>query len=77
MNINDFIVSFAEQFVDTGAEDLSPETKFKELEEWDSLIVLSIIAMVNSEYDVTITGRDIREAETISDLYDCVVELKG
>ena len=33
MNINDFIVNFAEQFVDTGAEELSPETKFKELEE--------------------------------------------
>ena len=35
MKINDFIVNFAEQFVDIEAEDISPETKFKELEEWE------------------------------------------
>ncbi len=48
------------------------ETKFHELEEWSSLIALSIIAMADEEYDVTLKGDDIRAAVTIEDLFNTV-----
>lgn len=76
MNIKEFIEHFAEQFDDTAAEVFNPETEFKELDEWNSLIALSIISMVDEEYDVTIGGADIRNAKTIEDLFKIIERKK-
>lgn len=72
MELNEFIAHFAEQFDDTEASVFTPETVFHELEEYSSLIALSIIAMIDEEYDVTIKGDDMRKAVTIEDLYNTV-----
>lgn len=73
MEIKNFIENFAAQFDDTDAVDIKEETVFKELEEWSSLLALSIIAMVDEEYDVCIKGDDIREASTLKDLFDVII----
>lgn len=72
MDIKEFISNFAEQFDDLDASVLTPETEFKTLEDWNSLVALSVIAMIDEEYDVTIKGDDIRNAKTIEDLYNNV-----
>lgn len=72
MELNEFIAHFAEQFEDTDASVFTPQTVFHELDEYSSLIALSIIAMVDEEYDVTIKGNDMRAAVTIEDLYNIV-----
>ena len=72
MEIKEFIENFANQFDDTDASEFKAETVFKELDEWSSLIALSVIAMVDEEYDVTIKGDDIRNSNTIEDLFNVV-----
>ena len=72
MDIKEFIVKFADQFEDTDISLINAETVFKDLDEWSSLIALSIIAMVVEEYDVTIKGDDIRNSNTIQDLFNII-----
>ena len=72
MEIKEFIQNFADQFDETGASEFTPETVFHELEEYSSLIALSIIAMINEEYDVTLKGDDMSAAVTIEDLFNIV-----
>ena len=72
MEIKEFIENFSAQFDDTEAEVFNAETKFHELEEWSSLVALSIIAMVDEEYDVTLKGDDIKNAVTVEDLFNTV-----
>lgn len=72
MELNDFIEKFAEQFDETDASEFKADTEFKALDEWSSLFALSIIAMVDDEYDVTLKGDDIRSSETIEDLFNIV-----
>ena len=72
MELNEFIQNFADQFDDTDASEFTATTNFKELDEWSSLIALSIIAMVDDEYDVTLKGDDIKNAVTIEDLFKTV-----
>jgi len=69
MDMNHFISNFAAQFDDTDIEEFKAETKFREIEEWSSLTALSIIAMVDEEYNVALKGDDIRNSQTINDLY--------
>jgi acyl carrier protein len=72
MELKDFIEKFAEQFDETDASVFTAETEFKALDEWSSLTALSIIAMVDEEYEVALKGDDIRHTETIEDLYKIV-----
>ena len=76
MSITEFIENFADQFDETDVTSFTPETKFKQLDEWSSLTALSIIAMVDDEYDVIIKGNDILKAETIQDLFEIVQKKK-
>ena len=74
MDLTTFIQNFADQFDETDSSAFAASTQFKKLDEWSSLIALSIIAMVDEEYDVTIKGDDIISAVTIEDLYNIVKE---
>ena len=72
MEIKDFIANFAAQFDETEESVFTPETKFRELEEWSSLLALSIIAMIDEEYDVTLKGAEMKVANTILELFEIV-----
>ena len=76
MELKNFIENFASQFDETDASVFQADTKFKELNEWSSLMALSIIAMTDSEYEVAINGNDIRNSQTIEDLYNIVKSRK-
>lgn len=72
MDLKEFITNFADQFDDTDPSVFTAETNFHNLDEWSSLIALSIIAMVDEEYDVTLKGDDIKNAQTVEDLFNTV-----
>ncbi len=72
MEINQFIQNFAEQLDETEASQLTLDTKFRDLEEWSSIIALSIMLMAGEKYDVIITAEEMENAETIRNLYDIV-----
>ncbi len=72
MELNEFVKLVAEQFEETPIDKFSPSVNFREFDEWSSLISLSIIAMVDEEFDVQLKGDDIRNSNTIEDLYNIV-----
>lgn len=77
MDINQFVMNFAECFDDTDASEFSINLKFKELEEWSSLSGLGIIAMCKKKYGIKITGAEIMESDTIQDVYNLVMLKRG
>ena len=72
MDINEFIEYFADELDETTKDELSPATDFKALGEWSSLVALSIIAMVEDNYEKEITGEDLRSSTTLQDLFNLV-----
>jgi acyl carrier protein len=76
MEIEEFIQLFAEQFDETEESEFKLETEFRQLEEWDSMVALMVIAMVDEEYNVKLSGDDIRNSNTIQDLMDVVASKK-
>ena len=72
MEINDFIQKFADQLDDTDVSQLAPETEFRELDEWTSIVGLSIILMVDEEYGITLEAADVQKANTIEELFNIV-----
>jgi acyl carrier protein len=71
--IQKFVEDFKSQFEETESTLFTSETRFRDIEEWSSLMALSIIAMIDGEYKVKISGDDIRNSQTIQDLFDIVL----
>lgn len=67
-----FVNYFFELLDDTDKSLITSDTVFKELEEWTSILALSLIAMVDEVYDVTLDTDDIRDANTLEDLYRAI-----
>ena len=72
MEIKDFIEKFEDVFDDTDVDSLEPDTDFRELDEWSSMLALSTMAMVSEEYDVELTADEMRSAHTFQELFETV-----
>ena len=72
MTLDEFVSAFAAEFDETPEDQFKADTEFKTLDEWSSLTALSIIAMVDEEFDKRITGADLRSVSTIEELYNLI-----
>lgn len=70
MEINEFISNVAMQFEETDPVFIQVGTKFRELEEWSSMMALSLIAMADDAYGIKLTGDDIRKSITFDDIFN-------
>ena len=53
-------------------EDIDPEDEFRDYEEWDSLAFLSIIAMIDENYDIVIPGEEFAKLNKVIDIYNYI-----
>jgi acyl carrier protein len=70
MEIKDFIEKFAEAIEVDEVEALASETEFRELDEWSSLSVMMLVAMMDEEFEKQVGDKEIKTCYTIQDLYD-------
>ena len=76
MEMNTFLQNFADILDDTDAALITQETVFRDLDEWNSLTALSLIAMADEEYDVKLTGDDIKSSNSLNDIFE-IIKNKG
>ena len=56
---------------------LTLSDKFKDLDEWDSLATLSLMSIIDEEYDVIIGQEDLEVMGTIQDIINFVKKRKS
>ena len=67
-----FIELLHQVFDETELKELVPSQKLLDIEEWDSIIVLSVIDLADRHYSKTISGEDIARCVTIEDLHKLI-----
>ncbi|OFY84371.1 MAG: hypothetical protein A3F72_00990 [Bacteroidetes bacterium RIFCSPLOWO2_12_FULL_35_15] len=72
MNITDFIKKIETEIDEFEAGTLNPDTDLRKTTAWTSMHALIIIALIDTEYNVTITGEDLRTITSIEDLYNII-----
>ncbi len=75
MELQEFIENFREQFEDTDPAEIQAETNFHDLDEWGSLLGMSVIAMTKEIYGKKITGKQIKECKSVKALFDLINSL--
>lgn len=76
MDIKEFINQFVEAVEIEDPSAVTPETKFRDLDEWSSLSTLSVIALADEEYEVELNPDVFRKAQTVGDLFNAIQSLK-
>ncbi len=71
MEIREFIENLSGA-LEMESSQLNSDTVFKDLDKWDSMAALTLIAMVDDVYKVAIGGDDIDQSETILDLWKAI-----
>ena len=72
MEINSFIKQFEDTIEDLPPNSINPEIDFKNLEQWDSLAMLSLLAKLDIEYNVTLTAKELNSCNNVMELYELV-----
>lgn len=76
MDIKTFIADFADQFDETELDEFQPETVYRDLDEWSSLTGLAILNMIDKKYGVKLTTSEIKDTNTIEEVYNLVAAKK-
>jgi len=70
MDIQYFIERFAEAIEIEQVDALSAKTVFHNLDAWNSLALLSVIAMLDETFGVQIEMKELEKLVTIQDIFD-------
>lgn len=77
IDITTFVSLLENEFEDIESGTLTPETNYREIPDFSSMHILIIIALIDNQFDVLLTGADLKTAETIENLYSLVQSKLG
>ena len=72
MILEEFIIKVEAEIEGLDPGTLTPDKDYREIEQWSSMYALILIAMIDTEYNVTLTGEDLKKSYTIKDLFETV-----
>ena len=67
-----FLSILSEEVFSEFDEQIDFDTQFKELDCWDSITALSLIAVFDSDFNKPLSGDQISEYELISELFELI-----
>ena len=72
MSIQLLIRQIEEEFEEVQSGTISPSTSFRDIEGWSSMHALILIALIDNHYDILLTGAELKNAQTIQDIYEII-----
>ena len=73
----EFIGAFMEAFELDESFEVKMDDEFRQYDNWDSLTKLSLIAVLDDEFDVLIEDKDFDKIITVQDLYNFLIKIKS
>ena len=73
--INEFLKKFCAEIEGLGRDQVTSETEFRNLDLWDSLNALSVLAMIDEEYGVQIPGIQFEKCRNLGELFASIDRL--
>jgi acyl carrier protein len=73
MSLIQFIETLEPEFDDAAPGAIQPDTEFRKLNGWSSMLALIVISKINKIYKVNISAQELADAKTVNDLYQLTV----
>lgn len=62
-------LALIEEAIDVDEGTLSPDTVLADVDEWDSIAALSLIVMLDENFDKIVSGDQIKALKTVADIF--------
>ena len=72
--MEDFIKKIEEVFEMPNGS-ITPNDNFREYQEWDSLVLLSLMAMLDDEYNITNPRDDFQKINTVEEMFNYIKKI--
>lgn len=72
MTIQEFTQLLEKEFEDIPPGTLTPDTNYRDIPNWSSMHALIIIAFADANFGVELTANDLKNTQTIGDLYTVI-----
>ena len=76
ISIEEFTKNLEAEFDDIEPGSVKPDTSYRDIKGWSSMYALIIIAFVDANFDVALNANDLKNSQTIRDLYNVVLSKK-
>ena len=76
ISVNEFTEKLEAEFEDLQKGTLTPDTDYRTIKGWSSMHALIVIAFVDANFDVLLSGSDLKNTITIKDLYNLIQHKK-
>ena len=76
MTLEDFTKNIEAEFEEITPGTITPTMNYRDIPGWSSMYALIIIAFVDTNFDVQLNAADLKNAQTIQDLYEIVLTKK-
>lgn len=63
-------LAMLEEIMELESGSLNAGTKLEDLEEWNSMAALALIALMDEEFNKILTGKQIKEFKTVQEILD-------
>jgi acyl carrier protein len=73
VSIEEFTNQLAAEFEDIDPSTVTPETNYREIKNWSSMYALIIIAFVDANFDVQLNAENLKNSQTIKDIYNIII----
>lgn len=73
VSIEEFTNQLAAEFEDIDPSTITPETNYREIKNWSSMYALIIIAFVDANFDVQLNAENLKNSQTIKDIYNIII----
>lgn len=67
---DEFLKEVVKIFEETPYAEIKLNSRFKEFEEWSSLVLFSLIVLIEDQYSKIISVRDLNSINTFEELYE-------
>lgn len=72
ITVEEFTKQLIAEFEDIDPNSVTPETNYREIKNWSSMYALIVIAFIDTNFDVTLNADDMKNSQTIRDLYNII-----
>lgn len=72
ISAEEFTEQLAAEFEDVEPGTVLPDTNYRDIKNWSSMYALIIIAFVDANFDVQLNADDLKNTQTVRDLYEVV-----
>ncbi|MCB9361270.1 MAG: acyl carrier protein [Flavobacteriales bacterium] len=72
VSLEEFVKNIESELDELEPGTLTADINYRDLESWSSMYALILIAYIDAEFDIIISGDDLRKCNTVKDLYNLI-----